>query len=606
MRTATGPAFLLAALAAAALAAPAGARPAPTGGAGVIPADRRTVWNPGIPGGIPAVKSIHATLDAAAYGDGKADATGAINAAIQAAGDAAGPDRLQVVYLPPGTYRVAGIVNLNRSFVVLRGAGPALTRIRSDAGAASGAPAVRMGVFWPEYGDPVDVVGSVPKGARSIVVADASGFQVGDVIQIDQLDDPRYVKIGDHVYGKRGPRPEDVNGPSSPRGYRSVGQQVEIASKSGNTLQLSGPTHIAFDAAFSPQVFKTATARQGEPGTRRVGIEDLYVTGGSNNNVFILNVAYGWVKNVESDGDPASGPGVEGAHVALVHAYRCEVRGSYVHHARKIHPGGGAYGIALSTQSSDNLVEDNIVRYLNKPVVVAASGGGNVIAYNYVDDAFIAYHQTWQETALDANHGAFPHQDLFEGNWAANLAADSTHGNSGWQTFFRNYAPGMNGTVPRSANVRAVGIDGYNLEFNVVGNVLLRPGLRVSGAAPVYQSTSPDTLGVPAAYRVGAGALGGPVESFDDGTALRGLLRHGNFDYATNTIVWDPKIPSRELPPSLYLSEKPAFFGDELWPFVDPARDPKVGVLPAKKRFEAMREGVPASAPGRPGSGKKR
>jgi hypothetical protein len=602
MRTANGPPRLLAALAAAGLAAWASAATAAPADGVPIPADRRTVWNPGIPGGIPVARSIHATLDAAAYGDGKADATAAINAALQAAGAAAGPDRLQVVYLPPGTYRTTGIVNLNRSFVVLRGAGPGRTRIRAELG--PGAPAVRVGVFWPDYGEPVDVVGSVPKGARSLTVADPSAFRVGDVIQLDQLDDPSYVKMGDHTYGKRGPRQEDVNGPSSPRGYRSVGQQVEIASKSGNTLGLSGPTHIAFDAAFAPQVFKTATAREGEPGTRYVGVEDLYVTGGSNNNLVLLNVAYAWVKNVESDGDPAAGPGVDGVHVALLHAYRCEVRGSYVHHARRIVPGGNAYGIAISTQSSDNLVEDNVVRFLNKPVVLSATGGGNVIAYNYVDDAFIAHHETWQETALDANHGAFPHHDLFEGNWAANLAADSTHGNSGWQTFFRNYAPGMNSTMPRSVNVRAVGIDGHNREYNVLGNVLLRPGLRVNGAAPVYQSTSRETLGVPAAYRIGSTSLGGPYESFDDGTALRGLLRHGNFDHVTNTVVWDPKIRSHELPPSLYLAAKPAFFGDELWPFVDPGREPKVGVLPAKKRFDATRGGG-RSSPVPPGSGRK-
>lgn len=589
---------------AAAIASPGVARPGP-GDGGPIPAERRTLWAPGIPGGIPAVTAIHSTLDAARYGDGRADATPAINAAIQAAGDAAGPKRLLVVYLPPGTYRTDGIVNLNRSHVVLRGAGPKHTRIRLDAPPSSGAPAIRMGVFWPSYRPPVAVVGSVPKGARSITVADASGLRVGDVVQIDQLDDPSYVKIGDHRYGKRGPRPEDVNGPPSPGGYRSVGQQVEIASRSGNVLGLSGPTHVAFDAAFAPEVFKTATAREGEPGTRWVGLEDLYVTGGSNNNVFLLNLAYGWVKNVESDGDPANGPGVEGAHVALVHAYRCEVRGSYVHHARKIHPGGGAYGIAIGTQSSDNLVEDNVARYLNKPVLLAATGGGNVVAYNYVDDAFIAYHATWQETALDANHGAFAHHDLFEGNWATNLAGDSTHGNSGWQTFFRNYAPGMNATVPRTANVRAVGIDGYNVGYNVVGNVLLQPGLKVNGSSPVYTSSSRETLGLPAVYRIGAGSLGGPAEEFDDGTALRSLLRHGNFDPVTNGIVWDPKIPTRELPPSLYLAAKPAFFGDELWPFVDPAREPRVGVLPAKKRFDAMRAGGQGASPS-PGKAERR
>ena len=205
-----------------------------------------------------------------------------------------------------------------------------------------------------------------------------------------------------------------------------------MASKNGNLLGLSGPTHVAFDAAFSPQVFKTATARSGEPGTRYVGLEDLYVTGGNNDNITALNVAYCWIKNVESDGNPATGRGTNGMHISLSHAYRCEIRGSYVHHARNINPGGGAYGISVGMQSSDNLIEDNICYMLNKPLVMNASGGGNVVAYNYVDEAIIASNPGWQESAVDGNHQSFSHHELFEGNWAANIGSDTTHGNAGW------------------------------------------------------------------------------------------------------------------------------------------------------------------------------
>jgi len=573
----------VAALAALAPVAPAAAAPL---GAGVIPADRLTTWSPGIPGGIPAVTTVFRTIDAAAYGDDRTDATAAINGAIKAAGEVASAARRQVVFLPAGRYRITGAIMLDRSHVVLRGAGPRLTHVRLDT--KEDVSAVRVGVFWPDYRPAVAVVGSVPRGARSITVADASGIQAGDVLQIDQLDDPSYVVRGDQVYFKRGPRPTDAMGPSSPEGFRSVGQQVEVASKQGNVLTLTGPTHIAFDAPFSPQVFKTATTREDEPGTRFTGLEDLRVTGGNNNNIFLMNVAYAWLRNVESDGDPAKGPGANGAHVATIHAFRCEVRGCHVHHARKIDPGGGAYGITISNQSSDNLVEDNIVRVLNKPIVLSGSGGGNVVAYNYVDDAIIAHHQTWQETAVDANHGSFAHHDLFEGNDTPNICSDSTHGNSGWQTFFRNRATGMNGTAPRSLNIRAVGVDGFNREHTFVGNVLLQPGLKVDGERPIVLSTSRATGGVPAVYRIGASTLGKSYESFDDGTALRLLLRHGNFDYVTNAVEWAPGL-SRDLPPSLYLTARPAFFGAELWPFVDPLREPKVGVLPARKRYEAMR-----------------
>jgi hypothetical protein len=50
--------------------------------ADVIPPARRTTWNPGIPGGIPAVTTVHTTINASVYGDGVTDATAAINNAV--------------------------------------------------------------------------------------------------------------------------------------------------------------------------------------------------------------------------------------------------------------------------------------------------------------------------------------------------------------------------------------------------------------------------------------------------------------------------------------------------------------------------------------------
>jgi hypothetical protein len=60
------------------------------------------------------------------------------------------------------------------------------------------------------------------------------------------------------------------------------------------------------------------------------------------------------------------------------------------------------------------------------------------------------------------------------------------------------------------------------------------------------------------------------------------VIRHGNFDYLTNTVNWDPTIANHTLPNSFYLSSKPAFFGGNPWPWVNPI----AGVtytLPAKK-----------------------
>src|SRR5206468_9408280 len=85
---------------------------------------------PGIPGGVAHVTAIHTTIDAATFGNGTTDATAAINNAIQAAGSVATARNPRVVYLPAGVYRVTETVLVDRSYVVLRGAGKGKTIIR--------------------------------------------------------------------------------------------------------------------------------------------------------------------------------------------------------------------------------------------------------------------------------------------------------------------------------------------------------------------------------------------------------------------------------------------------------------------------------------------
>ena len=49
-------------------------------------------------------------------------------------------------------------------------------------------------------------------------------------------------------------------------------------------------------------------------------------------------------------------------------------------------PGGRGYLLDLTGYSADNLIENNISWKANKVMVMRASGGGNVIGYNYFED----------------------------------------------------------------------------------------------------------------------------------------------------------------------------------------------------------------------------
>jgi hypothetical protein len=282
--------------------------------------------------------------------------------------------------------------------------------------------------------------------------------------------------------------------------------------------------------------------------------------------------AESWVKNVETDK-------VSGRHISVNGGYRNVIRDSYVHHAWNYNPGANAYGIVLSNDTSDTLVENNIVYYLNIPVSLENSGGGNVIGYNYIDDAIEGDVPAWQCADIVA-HCSFSYMELVEGNYAPHVTLDNVHGGSGYITFFRNQHSSEHRTVVAEGNQLAFGLEANALYHNAVGNVLLKEGL----PNPRLKDECGLSPGQ-AVYQFGFNK-GGDHCAIDERVEQTVLL-HGNFDYVNNSIVWADGL-AQELPPSLYLTQKPSFFGDETWPYVDPTRSPMVGTLPAKARFEAL------------------
>jgi hypothetical protein len=76
-------------------------------------------------------------------------------------------------------------------------------------------------------------------------------------------------------------------------------------------------------------------------------------------------------------------------------------------------------------------------------------------------------------------------------------------------------------------------------------------------------------------------------------TTYETQLREGNWDWFTQKQRWHgiggrgaTDTSTQPIPNSLYLSLKPAFFGNNPWPWVDPSTGATY-VLPAKARFDA-------------------
>jgi hypothetical protein len=579
----------------------------------ILPADRATTWKPGMmgAGGIPARSTVCATLTP--KGGGQTD-----DAQIQAAINACPAG--QVVVLGPGTFTLAtGVPLLINKGITLRGAGPNKTTITKNDGAkayptdpafgASPGPLIIVGPsqFGVDGSDNVGVVGSTNltadavKGTNTVTVASTAGLSVGQIVLLDEASGAGWqtdplgggqvwassdFRVVWQKHNPPGPADDfDANTlPTTPGGPgqwfsrldRPTAEVKQIASISGATITFTTPFHISYRTSHAAQL-----SRYGQPHVTNAGVENLKLTGGDSNNLIFNWAALSWVKNVESA--VWLGTGFE-----ISASFRIELREFYVHDAAWSQPGGGAYAISLSFGTAEVLIEDGISVKADKVIVARCAGAGSVVGYNYMDMGYINYNGSWIEIGLNASHMVGPHHVLFEGNYGFNADSDDTHGNSIYHTFFRNHlrgvrAPFVNqqgGATVDDANQtgngpkRTAGLMAYTYWMSFVGNVLGAPG-QMSGW--VYETTFTD--GTPGIWMLG-------WDNVTDTKVTTTAIRHGNFDYVTNTVKWDPTIANHTLPNSYYLTAKPAFFGNNRWPWVDPLTGATY-TLPAKARYDA-------------------
>jgi hypothetical protein len=586
----------------------------------IIPASRMTDWTkPGLTarGGIPHRTTIFRTLSPLG---GKQYDDQQIQAAIDACPDG------QVVQLTAGVFRINGgdpwrILLFNRNDITLRGAGPGQGLAKGNGGKLVIDPTATQlvkinhphasAIIYINTVDPmqntvsVDLTAKALLGAYSVAVADASPFAVGLFVLIDQVTDNH----PDVYWGLA----HDPPGGGSRRWFirqdRSLGQVVEITGISGNVLTFATPLHCTFDPAYAAQVTRYDPNSKTITG---VGIEDMYLYGdcGGHGQISMTNAAYCWVKHCDLHYP-------NGACIDTSLCYRCEIRDSFLHESRNPSPGGAGYLLDLESCTSDCLIENNIMWYCNKNITMRPGGGGNVIAYNYMDDAFGPDYPDLPEAALNCDHYTTSHMELAEGNYAPNCTGGDFWGNNIDFTVFRNHLSGIRAASPplnkyKSGGVPycdigmprfAVGIHAHCWRYNFVGNVLGKQGqklivinTRTYQAAQTYWLYEQlDWLSqggeVPMWY---IGAEQDPGAWNFQPTTYQTVLREGNFDWFTQKQRWhgiggrgptDTSTP-KPIPNSLYLSSKPKFFGSNPWPWVDPSTGTTY-VLPAKARFDA-------------------
>jgi len=566
------------------------------------------VWNGGT---LPVYPSVNCTVGLT-EGNGTTDNTTAITTCLTNAASST------AVKLPPGIYYVNGSIYIP-SQKVLRGSGmdnctqgttPAPVAgsfggpswslspsFKGDTGAGAACTTLKLGASGAVYivqdqnhtsairGTALTLSSGYTKGSTSITAsAGGHGIVANDWIVIYEQPDTAVPVTATGTYGTCTWCGE------SNLANRLMSQIVQVTAVNTNTFTLSRPLFYTFKSGLSPGFRKLTWWGQ------KAGIEDIKIHGfadGGNPLMSATGVLYPWIKNVESYNDRDT---AKAFHVFTQYIYGGEFRHNFFHGQRAT-SSDRAYGIAFFFTTTDNKVEDNIVREQRHVTAQESGGSGNVFLYNYLDDSVYRYGTDWRDGPR-WNHGAHPYFTLVEGNAATSGGVDHSWGSSSHGLWFRNWFwgdlsgfysyPGpptaFTSTNP-SDSFQAVRVDIDNTYYSLLGNVLGRTGLHTTWSAATYHPTTGCANGsrsVPVVYWVGCDDNGGSYNA----NAWDTMIRHGNYDYKTVGVSEWTGGADHTLKASYYYTTKPSFFGSCAWPPFGPEESPTIKTLPAKERFE--------------------
>ncbi|GEM_PF-834525 len=515
-----------------------------------------------------------------AYGDGVHDDTAALQAAIDLC--PAG----QVVYIPKGTYLVSGSLIVSKG-IVLRGEVDAennpLTEIVQTKTLDSNSGTIMLrGVSGYPYSEAVDVLSGFQKGSNTIVVSDASKFKVNDIVTLDELNDPELVtnlgRVGDNGTINQCNYAGRISG-----GTRAYGETLLIKSISGNIITLNRPLYWNFKSELQPQLYLHAKSALYYAGVENIRLKaNSGVSDGSG--IILQHCAYCWVNNCDIESFPRRGIWIRYG------AYGCEIRHNYIHNkpSDSYFDPDRRYGIFVLDSCSDNLIEDNIIYYVLAGVILEVGNSGNVIAYNYINTT--RYGSSTWKTKDFGTHATHNYMNLFEGNVAGIAEFDVYWGSSSHQMVYRNWLHTQNPDWYVNQPRIAITCAGWNRYTSFIGNVLGYPGI-VSAESPwpVYFEQIPFTDAYEKVHMWKVGfwdGASGTADIHGDPVTLATIFRHGNYDFVRNQIEWNSSLSDHNLLPSLYLMNKPSWFGRLPWPAIGPDVNPVNGNIPAKWRFE--------------------
>ena len=489
------------------------------------------------------------------------------------------------------------------------------------------------------------------QGAYSVQVASASGFAVGQEVLLDETSGAGWqpdVGFGGSsqiwaasdyrvMWQKHNPPRSSDDFTSSQYPYQAgtAGCWFNTHAFPGGTdrcdrttseikrIKAISRTTITFDlpATISYRVSHTAQLSHYQQAfTANAGVENITLSGADAGALVFSNAVYSWAYRVECMVYRANSIGCMQINGSL----RVQIEQFYIHDGAFPMFGGTGYAIGQAYGSSENLIENGIAVEANKVIVGLQSGAGSVAAYNFMDQAEICCVSTnpargndsWVENGLNNSHYPGSHHMLFEGNLTHQIGEDNTHGNSVYNTYFRNNSQGYRAPswvnafdgvtiddltdsqqgTPRPLKAAETQLYTYWEAF--VGNVLGYPGYSTSANGWTYSNDN----GNPGIFVLGWQSNfpnPDPKAGFDTNGQGGTTEAHGNYDYLNNAVTWDFNYSDHTLPNSFFLSSAPSFFSAGAsctypWPWVTPTATSPVQTnscngsgLPAKARYDA-------------------
>jgi hypothetical protein len=333
---------------------------------------------------------------------GGADDTPAIQAALDSVAKLApGPDgRRGAVELAPGTFHLAGTLQMSASGVVLRGSG--------DSGSnqtvleMTGAPHLAIeakGEFHQRALGPATMLTDayVPAGASVIHVADASDIHQGDTLLLVKPVSAAWVHFMgmDHL---------SRDGKAEVWVKNDITVRRRVSSVQGNAVRLEVPLTDSFDSRFYPGFRPPVTRVEVTGQIAEVGVEDLRISAPKRtinyqvdpefDGIDMNNVVDSWLRSVAFDNTTNSVSIDRGAERLTITDVEVNQRAAVTSHAKPFDFSLNGSQILLNRCSG----RGDSVFYV---ATQSASEGPFVVLHcSFSGDGAIEPHQRWSTGLL--------------------------------------------------------------------------------------------------------------------------------------------------------------------------------------------------------------